>query len=724
MRTISFKIYGLDCIEEIKLIKSILSPTINEEHLLFDLLNGKLTITDLPSSLLDEDIVYKLKKSGMTAILWEEFQSNTENTSFLTLHSRTLLTLLSALFLLTGFITHVYLDGLMNAIVGGHTTKLSYEYPIITKTLYLLAMISGGFFIFPKALHSLRRLSADMNLLMVIAVLGAVAINQWMEAATVTTLFSVALLLESWSIGRARAAIEKLLDISPTKANVYCPHHNTFDNKDIESVAIGSRILVKPGEKIPLDGKVVKGRPNINEAPITGESQYVDKTVDSMVYAGSINGQVSFEFITTKKACDSTLARIIMMIQEAQSRRAHSERWVETFAKYYTPFMMILAIGLAIIPPLIFNGNWLGWFYEALVILVIACPCALVISTPVSIVAGLSAAARNGILIKGGNFLEIPSKLKALAFDKTGTLTQGKPVIKKLIPTNSHTEEQLLTIAASLESHSSHPLAIAILDKTKAMNIQVKQVNHFTQIEGLGAEGYINDNYYWIGSHRFLHEKYSNLECDALHQTALTLEDEGHSLVFMGNRDHICGLISFADILRPKTANVIKQLYKLGIMHISMLTGDNKGTAAAIAQNVGISDYYAELLPEDKVATLNKLKARYHTIAMVGDGINDAPAMANATLGIAMGAIGTDAAIETADIALMSDDLALIPRLVAHSKRVLTIIKQNISFALALKLLFIILALMEVATLWMAIAADMGASLLVIFNALRLLKMK
>jgi Cd2+/Zn2+-exporting ATPase len=414
------------------------------------------------------------------------------------------------------------------------------------------------------------------------------------------------------------------------------------------------------------------------------------------------------------------LARIIHMVEQAQARRAKSQQWVDKFAHYYTPLMIALAVAIAVLPPLLYDGQWLRWVYQSLVILVIACPCALVISTPVSIVSALTAAARNGVLIKGGVFLELAGGLKAIAMDKTGTLTQGRPEVQRIVPLNGHTDDELLRRAAALEAHSEHPIARAILRKAEAMGVTLPPIEGFRAFKGRGAEAQVEGRRFWIGSHRLMEEM--GQETAAVHALAEEMEDAGNTVVAIGNDDHVCGLISVADGVRDNSADAVSSMKASGVRHVVMLTGDNEGTAKAIAQLAKVDEFKAELLPEDKVSAVESLVSQYGKVAMIGDGINDAPAMAAATLGIAMGAMGTDAAIETADIALMADDLTKVGWLIRHSRRALTIVKQNIVFALGLKAVFIGLALAGVATLWMAIAADMGASLLVIFNGLRLLK--
>jgi Zn2+/Cd2+-exporting ATPase len=602
------------------------------------------------------------------------------------------------------------LDALAAGDSGGHT------FPLVSILLYLGAVVSGAWFIAPKALYAARTCRPDMNLLMIVAVVGAIAIGEWFEAATVAFLFALALLLESWSVGRARRAIKALVDLSPPTARCLAPDNHTVIEQPVADVPVGATVLVRPGEKIPLDGVVTEGSTAVNQAPITGESKPVSKAAGAEVYAGTINGDGAIAFQTTKSAADTTLARIIHLVEEAHTRRAPSEQWVEKFARVYTPAMLALAV----LPPLLFGGAWGTWVYEALVILVIACPCALVISTPVSIVAGLTAAARGGVLIKGGAYLEAPARLRVIAFDKTGTLTHGRPTVQEVLPLNGHTERDLLAHAAALEAHSGHPLARAILEHAAALDLTSPPAANVTALQGKGAEGTIDGTRFWIGSHRLMEEL--GVETAAFHAMATRLEDAGPSLVAIGNAGHICGLISIADSVRPVALAVVHALKRLGITQVVMLSGDNQGTAQAVAATTGVDAFWAELLPEDKIRLVEDLGRRFGAVAMVGDGVNDAPAMAAATIGIAMGAMGSDAAIETADIALMADDLLKLPWLIRHARRTLAVIQQNIVFALGVKLLFIGLAAAGIVTLWMAIAADMGASLVVIGNGLRLLQ--
>lgn len=718
-----FKIVGMDCAEEIAALKHTLLPYVkNENYLLFDLLQGKLTVKNEALYFKQEIIERLIRKAGLKSEMWSAYKSNLHQPQpFLKKHIRALLTLISAIAVMVGFVLHGTDHGFINALVGkedGGTT-----FPLYAKLSFSLAIITGGWFIFPKALYASKRLKPDMNLLMTIAVIGAVGINQWFEAATVTLLFSVALLLESWSVSRARGAIQALLSTVPNTANVICEHHGDVENKPIEEITVGQLLIVKPGEKIPLDGVVKQGETYVNQAPITGESMPVIKKVGDTVYAGCLNEDGSIDIKVSKTAQESTLARIIAQVEQAQANRATTEKWVEKFAKYYTPIMILLAVLIMLVPPLLFGGSWTQWIYEGLVILVIACPCALVISTPISIVAGLAAAARSGVLIKGGQYLEIPSKLTAIAFDKTGTITKGVPTIQRIIPVANYSEDFILQIASALENKSAHPLARAVLECANQRKLIIPGSRNVQAIKGKGVTGEVKNKAYWLGSHRFVHEHVSDRQLEDIHPDILQLETLGHSILVLGYEDIVCGVISIADAIKPEAPRMIQSL-KANNMKTVLLTGDNEGTAKAINEQCQFNEVFSELLPHDKVQKIQELQAKGEMIGMVGDGINDSPALATANLGIAMGAMGSDAAIETADIALMNDDITKIPWLIMHSKRVLSIIKQNISFALVVKLCFIVLALNELATLWMAIGADIGASLIVIFNGLRLLRPK
>jgi Cd2+/Zn2+-exporting ATPase len=707
------RIHGLDCVEEVALLKRELMPLVGEDKLGFDVLNGKLVV-DLSSTGVQRDqIMSAIEQTGLKAEPWQSEADAIQQLSFWSQHQRTILTAVSGVFGALGLITQIATSGLGET--GGD------QISIVAIGLYCVAILAGLYLVLPKAWRSAVTLRPDMNLLMSVAVVGAVLIGEWFEGATVAFLFSLSLLLESWSISRARRAVAALMDLAPPSARI---RDESGKSKEVapSEVSVGTIFIVRPGEKIPLDGTVVKGASAVNQAPITGESSPVDKETGSEVFAGTINGDGVIEVESIKPATDTTLAKIIRMVGDAQSQRSPSEQWVEKFARYYTPAVMVLALLILFVPPLLFGGVWAAWLYRALVLLVIACPCALVISTPVSIVAALAAAAKNGVLIKGGLYVETPAKLRAIAVDKTGTLTHGTPKVINVVPLNGHDEAELIERAAALESHSNHPLALAIVRYADEQKFSIPDADDFEIIQGKGARGSVNGKPYWLGSHKYLEER--GQETPEVHEQLEALQDSGRSIVVVGNDQHVCGFISLADTVRQETKGILADLHTEGIEDVAMLTGDNAGTAKAIAAEVGIDSVHAELLPENKVEIMEALVQKYEFVAMVGDGVNDAPALARSSLGIAMGAVGTDAAIETADIALMSDDLSKLPWLIRHSKRTLSIIRQNIWFSLGVKLIFVVLAFAGFATLWAAIAADMGASLLVIFNSLRLLRGK
>ena len=709
-----FRIHGMDCAEEVAVLKREVGPVVGgEEHLSFDILNGKMTVG---GGIADPDTVTAaVARTGMRAEPWADSRAALVREGFWERNRRTLLTATSGGFLALAVLVHGVLSGGRAAV--GLDEAAGAPIPFAVIALYVLSVLSGVWTVLPKAWIALKRLRPDMNLLMVVAVTGAIGIGEWLEAATVAFLFALSLTLEAWSVGRARRAVAALLEITPTTVRiVHDGHDHMFPP---EEVTVGSVFIVRPGERIPLDGVVKDGVSDVDQSPITGESVPVPKKPGDALYAGTINGDGALTVESTKRASDTTLARITRMVGEAQSRRAPSEQWVEKFARYYTPSVMILALAVLVVPPLLFGGGWADWLYRALVLLVIACPCALVISTPVSIVAALAAAAKHGVLIKGGVYVEAPATLKAVALDKTGTLTEGKPKVVEVVPLGGHTEQELLERVAALEEHSPHPLARAIIAYVDERGIKRKAADGYRVIPGKGAAGRFDGREFWLGSHRYLEER--GQETPEVHDRLEALSRAGRTVVVIGNEGHVCGFIALADTVRPAAKQAVSDLRAAGVQHVVMLTGDNQGTAEAIAREAGIDEIHAELLPADKVTKIEELVGKYGSVAMLGDGVNDAPALARATLGIAMGAAGTDAAIETADVALMSDDLAKLPWLVRHSRQTLRVIRQNIAFALGVKAVFVVLTFVGFSSMWGAIAADTGASLLVVFNGLRLL---
>ncbi len=706
----------MDCAEEIAALKKAVGPVVGSEELLsFNLMNGKMTV--LGGSAGSDEILRAVRSAGLEALPWSEERE--APAGLWQRHGRSVLCAASGSLTALGVALQASQDdGLLAFLTGAE--DLDHGLPLPAVGAYALAVLTGVRYVLPKALAAARALRPDMNLLMTIAVLGAIGIGEWFEAATVSFLFALALLLESWSVGRARRAIESLMDLSPDTARYRDEKSGEIVEAAVDDVPVGAVALVRPGDRIPLDGEILVGETSVDQAPITGESLPVDKSPGDPVFAGTVNAQGAFEMRTTHAASQTTLARIIALVEDAQANRSASEQWVERFARYYTPSVLALAVAVALLPPLLAGQSWGPWFYNALVLLVIACPCALVISTPVSIVAGLASAARAGVLIKGGVYLESPAGWRAVALDKTGTLTLGEPRVQRVVPFDGHDEEELLTTAAALESESSHPLARAILESAKSRGYSFEPARDLVVLPGKGAQGSIGGRSFWIGSHRLLEER--GAETESIHETALELEDAGHSLVAIGNDQHVCGLVSVADEIRPDARHALDSLRVEGIESVVMLTGDNERTAQSVGARLGIDDVRAELLPADKVDAIVALRERYGEVAMIGDGVNDAPALAASTCAVAMGAAGTDAAIETADVALMSDDLSRLPWLIRHSRRTLAIVRQNIAFALGVKAVFVFLTFLGAATLWMAIAADMGASLLVIFNGLRLLR--
>ena len=711
-----YRIRGMDCAEEIAILRREIGPLVGGEgNLSFDLLKARMTVA---APVAEREIVTAVERTGMRAQVWKEGSEGAEPVGIWQRWGRTVLTTVSGVGTLAGFATHASIARGLTEAVGSEGAGLAHAVPIAARILYGIAILAGVWTVLPKAWFALRRLRPDMNLLMVIAVLGAVVIGEWFEGATVAFLFALSLALESWSIGRARRAVAALMDLAPQMARIRQPD-GVEEEVPAEQVEVGTVLVVKPGERVPLDGRVVSGTSAVNQAPITGESIPVDKAVGADVFAGTINGDGALEIQSTKRAEDSTLAHIIRMVEEAQSRRAPSEQWVDRFARVYTPAVMAIALAVLVVPPLAFGGSWNDWIYRALVLLVIACPCALVISTPVSIVAALAAAAHNGVLVKGGLFVEIPARLRAVALDKTGTLTWGRPAVVEVVPLAGHDERELLQRVGALEARSEHPLARAILAYTKNRGIAVLPAEDFQILQGKGATGRFEGREYWLGSHRYLEER--GQETPEIHDRLEAMSRAGRTAVVVGTVDHVCGLIAVADEVRPESKGAVQALRDAGIETIVMLTGDNRGTAEAVGRETGIDEVRAELLPAEKVAAIDQLVARYGHVAMIGDGVNDAPAMARSTISVAMGAAGSDAAIETADVALMSDDLAKLPWLIRHSRRTLRVIRQNIGFSLLVKAVFVVLTFAGFASIWAAIAADMGASLLVIANGLRLL---
>ena len=593
---------------------------------------------------------------------------------------------------------------------------------LLTKALYILAIIIGGFDLFKEGFSDLIKLDFSMESLMTIAIIGAAFIGEWAEGSIVVILFAISEALERFSMDKARQSIRSLMDIAPKEALIR--RNNVEQLVSVDKIDIDDIMIIKPGQKIAMDWLVINGHSSVNQAEITGESVPVEKQLDDEVFAGTLNEEGVLEVKVTKKVTDTTIAKIIHLVEEAQGERAPAQAFVDKFAKYYTPFIIIMALLIVVVPPLFFGGDWNKWLYQGLSILVVGCPCSLVISTPVSIVSAIGNAAKNGVLVKGGGYLEEIGHLRAIAFDKTGTLTKGKPVVTDFIATSSETDINYLSIISSLESLSQHPLASAILNEADKTNVDYKsiQIEDFQSITGKGLTGIHQNIRYYIGSPKLFSA--SVIEETAVKVQYRQFQEQGKTAMYFGTDEQILGVIAVADEVRDSSAAVISELHKLSIEHTIMLTGDNTKTAESIGKQLGVTEIKGDLMPQEKLDSIKALRTTYNKVAMVGDGINDAPALAASTVGIAMGGAGTDTALETADVALMGDDLQKLPFIVRLSRQTLKVIKQNITFSLGIKLLALLLVIPGWLTLWIAIVADMGATLLVTLNGLRLMKVK
>ncbi|MFQ6061268.1 MAG: heavy metal translocating P-type ATPase, partial [Thermoplasmata archaeon] len=541
-------------------------------------------------------------------------------------------------------------------------------------------------------------------------------IDAFAEGAAVLFLFSIAELLEDYSVERSRRSLSKLVDLTPKVASV--KRGSRFVETSIEEIRVGDIIRVRPGENI---GTVIEGHSSVNQAPITGESMPVDKCVGDVVFAGTINQEGSLNIKAAKEAKDSTLAKIIGLVESAEEQKAPTERFIDRFARFYTPSVVGLSIGVATVPTLLLGQSFNVWFYKALLLLLISCPCALALSTPISIVSGITSGARNGVLFKGGLYVEKLAKIDTFAFDKTGTLTEGRPIVTDVIPVNGYTRREVLTIASSLECLSEHPLGKAIVELSEEERVSTMDVMEFKAESGRGIVGRIGKERYLVGSRKL----FSTRALSNLKGILSKLEDEAKTIVIVGKRNRVAGIIGISDIIREDSKDMVNSLHKMGVKRIVMITGDNRKTAEAVASRIGVDEYYSELLPEQKVRVIEELGEGRGKVAMVGDGVNDAPALAAADLGVAMGVAGSDTALEVADIALMNDDLSKVPYLLSLGKKTMAVVRQNIVLSIGIKLLFAILVFPGLVTLWMAVAiGDMGVSLGVILNALRISKLR
>lgn len=693
----AFIVEGMDCADEIRQIEDKLGRLSGVAKLQFDLMRRRLVVE---GSIAATEVERVVRQLGMRARREGEVA---RPVGFWEKHGRLLVTVISGFLLAVG--------GLL----------ILADAPRKVFVLFLAgATVAGGWFIVPRGFRAARSGVLDMNFLMTIAAIGAAFIGEWGEGASAMFLFAVAQMLEVYSMDRARNAIKALMNLSPPEATVR--RNGEESTVPVQDVELEETIIIRPGQRIPLDGIVTSGISAVNQAPITGESIPVDKQAGAEVFAGSINENGLLEVQVTKLVEDTTLARIIHAVEEAQASRAPSQSFVDRFARIYTPTVVLGAIAVAIGPPLLGVGSWEAWFYRALTMLVIACPCALVISTPVSIVSGLAAAARGGVLIKGGIHLENFGRTTTIAFDKTGTLTKGQPAVVDVMALDGANANEVLRLAASLEQGSEHPLAQAILREAKSRNLPLAPIEEFQSVAGRGVSARVNGQVLYLGNEKLCHEMGA---CTPQSEDALFgVQAEGKTAVLLFSDSTPRGIIALADEPRAEASDTIRSLKRFGIQKVVMLTGDNQHTARAISKQLRIDEFKAELMPEDKVAVVRQLEDNGGRVAFVGDGVNDAPALAAATVGVAMGAAGTDVALETADVALMADDLSHLPFAIRISRATAAVLRQNIFFSIAIKAVFLILALFGWATLWMAVAADMGASLAVIINGLRLLKVQ
>ena len=693
-----FKIEGMDCHEEVAILEKRLKKLAGLEAMAADVLRQRLTISYDAAKLSTATIAEAVAQTGMRA--WLEHDEPVGPAA--SPATRRLFVILSGVLVAAG---------------------LALEFAGVDRraviAAYALAIASGGVYSIRRALQAARSLSLDINVLMAVAVVGAMFLGQWGEAASVVFLFALAQLLEARAMERARSAIRAVMDLTPVEAFVRDGDAGGLRRIPVDQIAVGTLVVVRPGDKIPLDGRVEAGESHVNQAPVTGESLPVEKRAGDEVFAGTINGRGSLDVRVTRLRGDSTLARIIDLVERAQAQRAPSQTFVERFARVYTPIVLVLAVLIAIVPPLVFGASWSAWIYRSLVLLVISCPCALVISTPVSVVSALAASARKGVLIKGGARLERLADIRAIAFDKTGTLTKGALQVVDVMPLDGVPSDRLLRLAASVESHSEHPIAGAIVAHARERGIALSMTSGFQALPGFGAQAQVDGTPVLVGNHRLFEER--GLCTPSVHDAVEALAAQGRTTVVIGGTQPI-GLVGISDQPREAARDALQMLRDQGVRHIALLTGDHATAARVVSEAVGVDEVHAGLLPAEKVKTVEGLKARFGSVAMVGDGINDAPALASADVGIAMGVAGSAAALDTADVALMADELSKIPYALRLSRATVRNIRANIAFSIVLKAAFLVLAIAGLATLWMAVVADMGASLIVIANALRLLR--
>ena len=691
-----FRVEGMDCHEEVVILERRLKPLAGLEAVSADLIGQRLHVKYDAARLTTAAIVDAAGQTGMR--VWLEHEEPAGGGAAIAWRWRLMVGCAAAIG-----------AGLALSAAGRASTAA---------VCLVAAAVAGGIFPARRAAAAMRSRTLDINTLMIVAVAGALALGEWLEAASVVFLFSVAQWLELRTMERARQAIRALIDLSPREALV---RGGGLERRvAVDDIRIGDEILLRPGDKVPLDGVVVSGHSDVNESPLTGESMPAVKTPGDDVFAGTINGRGALDVRVTRLVRDTRLARIIHLVETAQASRAPVQSFVDRFARIYTPAVLVFAVMVAVIPPLAGAADPAAWLYRALVLLVISCPCALVISTPVSIVSALSAAARNGVLVKGGAHLERLAEVRVVAFDKTGTLTKGELRVTDVFPLGATRAEDLLRYAAAVESRSEHPVARAIVAHARDTGIAVSPAARVVSVPGMGAEGDVGAARVVIGNERLLQAR--AIDVPAGVAELLRVRDEGKSVVLVAVNGVLAGGVALADRPRDTAREAIGLLREQGVRWVVMLTGDHERTAARVAAELGLDEHHPQLLPEQKHALVRALRSRHGPVLMVGDGINDAPALAAADVGIAMGAAGSDAAIETADVALMSDELLRLPYAIRLARATLRNVRMNVAISLALKAAFLVMAVTGTATLWMAVLADTGASVIVVGNALRLLR--
>jgi Cd2+/Zn2+-exporting ATPase len=690
-----FRVEGMDCTEEVVILERRLKPLAGLEAVSADLVGQRLHVKYDAAKLTTSAIVDAVGQTGMR--MWLEHEEPTIEGGDVAWRWRLMV-------------------GCAAAIVAGLILQ-AFGWITASVTLFTAAAVVGGLFPARRAAAAIRARTLDINTLMIVAVAGALVLGEWLEAAAVVFLFAVAQWLELRTMERARQAIRALIDLSPREAVV---RRNGVESRlPVADIRVGDEILVRPGDKVPLDGVVAAGHGDVNEAPLTGESLPVDKGPGDDVFAGTINGHGALDVRVTRLVRDTRLARIIHLVETAQASRAPVQAFVDRFARVYTPVVLALAVTIAVVPPLAAGADAASWVYRALVLLVISCPCALVISTPVSIVAALSAAARNGVLIKGGAHLERLAAVRVVAFDKTGTLTRGELRVAGVQALDSISPHDVLRYAAAVEARSEHPVARAIVAYARESGIAISPATRFAAVPGMGAEAEVDGVRIAVGNERLFETRRVSLPA------AVDLDSprhNGHSIVMVSVNGTVAGALAVADRPRETAREAIGLLREHGVRWVAMLTGDHQRSAAPVAEALRLDEYHAGLLPEQKYTFVRSLRTGHGPVLMVGDGVNDAPALAAADVGIAMGAAGSDAALESADVALMSDELLRVPYSIRLARATLRNVRTNVAISLALKAAFLVMAVTGMATLWMAVLADTGASVIVVGNALRLLR--